>query len=313
MRRLSLPLILLALAGSSGIGLAQENPFLGKWDISGEGSFGNYVYWLEVRMENGKPAGTFMNRRGGLVKLPEIEMVDGELIFSVGTRPNFPKEIHRARVEEGRLLGRLTAGDQEIPWIGVRPPQWGDQNANGRHRWGTPVQLFNGSTLENWVVQNPELPSGWNIVDGVMTNEARANNLISKHRFENFKIRCEYMIAEKSNSGIFLRGRYELQVVDDHGKEPGNQGNMAIYSRLQPLVNASLPAGQWQVMEATLVGNRLTVILNGKKVHDNAIIEGITGGALDSREGEPGPIMIQGDHGKVSFRKITVTPIINLK
>ncbi len=102
-------------------------------------------------------------------------------------------------------------------------------------------------------------------------------------------------------------------MVDDAGKPPDIHGHAALYSRVKPLVNASLPAGQWQTMEAIIVGNRMTVTLNGKKVHDNIVIDGITGGALDSNEGEPGPIMIQGDHGKVSFRKVVVTPILNAR
>jgi hypothetical protein len=232
------------------------------------------------------------------------------LVFSPGGGANSPKPVHRAKVEEGRLLGMLTQGEQEIAWIGVRPPTWGNYNANAKHKFGTPVLLFDGKTMEHWDVQHKDRPSGWDVVDGVMTNEARANNLVSKHRFENFKIHCEYKLEEKSNSGIYLRGRYELQVLDDAGKEPESHGHMALYSRVKPLVNASLPAGQWQVMEATIVGNRLTVSLNGKKVHDNIVIEGITGGALDSNEGEPGPILLQGDHGKVWFRKVVVTPII---
>jgi hypothetical protein len=145
----------------------------------------------------------------------------------------------------------------------------------------------------------------------VMTNEPKANDLVTRHRFDDFKIQCEYKIEEKSNSGIYLRGRYELQVLDDAGKPPDIHGHMALYSRVKPVVNASLPAGQWQTMEATIVGNRLTVVLNGKKVHDNIVIDGVTGGALDSNERESGPIMIQGDHGKVSFRKVVVTPILN--
>jgi hypothetical protein len=207
----------------------------------------------------------------------------------------------------------LTIGDQEIAWVGVRPPDWarrGDFNANKRHRFGTPVALFDGKTLEMWDVQHKDRQSGWTIVDGTMTNEPKANNLVTRHRFQDFKIQCEYKLEEKSNSGIYLRGRYELQVLDDHGKEPDIHGHMSLYSRVKPMVNASLPAGQWQTMEAIIAGNRLTVTLNGKKVHDNIVIDGLTGGALDSNEGEPGPIMIQGDHGKVSFRKIVVTPIL---
>lgn len=311
-------LILLLLAGAgSAQSPAPTTPFLGRWDITGEGRFSSQVYWLEVREENGRLTGTFLNRRGSVLPLPEIAIADGELVFSIGARPGQPKPVHRARVEEGRLLGRLSSGvpeTEEIPWIGLRPPQWGDQNASDkRHRFGTPVQLFNGENLQNWLLQDPERPAGWTVADGVMTNEAKANNLISKHQFENFRIQAEYRIEPKSNSGIFLRGRYELQVVDDFGQEASILGHAALYSRVKPVANASLAPGQWQTIEAVIIGNRLTVTLNGRRVHDNIAIDGITGGALDSREGAPGPIMIQGDHGKVAFRKIVVTPIINLK
>jgi hypothetical protein len=156
----------------------------------------------------------------------------------------------------------------------------------------------------------PDRPSGWSIVGGAMTNEAKANNLVSKQTFKDFKIRAEYRIEPGSNSGIYLRGRYELQVLDDFGKAPESHGHMAIYAWAAPRVNASKPASEWQVMEAVLVGNKVTVTLNGQTVHDNATIEAITGGALDANETQPGPIMLQGDHGKVWYRTVTVTPIV---
>lgn len=303
---MALFVILCATAGVN----AQENPFLGKWDIAGTGQYSDYVYWLEVKMEDGKPAGSFLNLSGSVLKLPEIAIENNELVFSPAPRPGGQKQVFRAKVEEGRLLGMTVSGEQEIAWIGVRPPQWATSNANGRHKWGSPVLLFDGKTMDLWDVQHKDKPMGWSVVDGAMTNEDKANNIVSKHRFEDFKIRCEYKIDAKSNSGIYLRGRYELQVLDDAGKEPDIHSHSALYSRVKPLVNASLPAGQWQILEATIVGNRLTVMLNGKKVHDNIVIDGITGGALDSNEGEPGPIMLQGDHGKVWYRKVIVTPIL---
>jgi hypothetical protein len=292
--------------------MAQENPFLGKWDITGVGPHEKFVYWLEVKEEDGKLTGSFLNRSGSVLPLEEIKIEGNELVFSPKMpRPDSPKLMNRAKVQEGRLLGMLTS-DEEIAWIGERAPTWGDFNANRKYKMGSPVILFDGKTIENmWDVQRKDQPSGWTVVDGVMTNEAKANNLVTRHRFGDFKIQCEYKIEEHSNSGIYLRGRYELQVLDDAGKPPDIHSHMALYSRVKPAVNASLPAGQWQTMEATIVGNRLTVILNGKKVHDNIMIDGITGGALDSRENETGPIMIQGDHGKVSFRKVVVTPILN--
>jgi hypothetical protein len=119
----------------------------------------------------------------------------------------------------------------------------------------------------------------------------------------------QILASAEGNSGIYLRGRYELQVLDDAGAEPSATGHMGLYSRVKPLVNASKPAGEWQTAEITLVGNRLTVLLNGQKVHDNIVVDGITGGALDSAEGAPGPIMIQGDHSRIWVRKMILTPI----
>ncbi len=292
--------------------IAQENPFLGKWDITGVAPNTNVVYWLEVKEEGGKLAANFLNRGGSVLPVSEIKIEGNELVFSPALpRPNAPKPVHRAHIEEGRLLGMMTLGEQEVAWIGLRPPMWKENyNANARHRFGMPVLLFDGTTMEHWNPQHKDKPLGWTIADGVMTNEPKANNLVSKHRFQDFKIRCEYKVEDKSNSGIYLRGRYELQVLGDFGKAAESHGHMALYSRVAPTVNASLPAGQWQTMEATIAGNRLTVVLNGKKVHDNIVIEGITGGALDSNEGEPGPIMIQGDHEKVWFRRVVVTPIL---
>ena len=309
MRSISLFFCLAIWLCAAAVTLAQDNPFLGKWNITGVGQYSNQVYWLEVKMEDGKLAGYFLNRSGSVLKLPEIKIENNLLTFSHAGRPNAPKAVHTAKVEEGRLLGMLTIGEQQIPWLGERPPVWGNADANAKHKYGSPVVLFDGKSLEHWQGQIKDKELGWSIVDGTMTNVPHANNLVSRHHFENFKIQCEYKVEQNSNSGIFLRGRYELQVLDDAGKEPGIHSHMALYSRVAPKLNASLPVGQWQMMEAIIVGNKLSVWLNGKKVHDNITIEGITGGALDCNEAAPGPIMIQGDHEKITYRKIVVTPI----
>jgi hypothetical protein len=236
-------------------------------------------------------------------------------------RNNEPTAEHRARVQGDKLVGKTTppaaAKDARvIEWVGVRPPRWAPADANAAHKWGAPVVLFDGKSLDSWDVQVKDRPMGWAVKEGVMSNEAhppdvRANNLVSKQKFQDFRIQAEYKLEKASNSGIYLRGRYELQVLDDFGAPAdGKHSHMALYAWVAPKVQASKPPGEWQAMEATIVGNKLTVILNGQKVHDNTTIEAITGGALDANEAEPGPIMIQGDHEKVWFRKVTVTPIV---
>jgi hypothetical protein len=307
-----------ALLGLAVQGPSASAPFLGKWNITGTGEHTAVVYWLEVKEEAGTLRGRFLNRFSSPYDLPHIKIENGELSFWNAPREpgQAPSPVWRARVVDGKLTGTTTtlrrdAEPAVISWVGVRPPTWpAGLNASGRHTYGAPVALFDGSSMDAWDVQHKQNPVNWSIVEGAMTSADKGgNNLVSKQAFQDFKIEAEFNVAPKSNGGIYIRGRYELQVLDDAGQPVTPQSQMAIYGRTPPLVNASRPAGEWQTVEATVVGNRVTVVLNGQKVHDNALIEGITGGALDANETQPGPIMLQGDHGKVAFRKVIVTPI----
>ena len=303
-------IMLLAAAPGAPV-RAQTNPFLGRWDITATTAKETYPLWLEVREENGKLVGFFQERTGSVRKLPEIAREGSELVFSTGApaRQGAPKPVHRAHIEKGKLVGTLTRGEVTVPWVGVRPPTWKSANASAAHTFGPEIVLFNGKDLSGWTLQFPNQPGGWVVTDGVLTNEKAGNNIVSTQRFKDFSLSMEYKLEKDSNSGLYLRGRYELQVLDDAGKPPALGGHMAVYGRVVPSVNASKPAGEWQTAEITLVGNRVTVVLNGQKVLDNVAIDGITGGALDSDEGAPGPIMIQGDHSKIWVRHLVVKPI----
>ena len=297
---------------------ADVTPFLGRWNMTGTGENRGVVYWLQVTEEGGVVKGRFLNRFSSPYDLPNIRIENGELSFWNNPREGQPPSpVWRARVVNGKLVGTTTSRRQDgsssvVNWIGVRPPNWPSSlNANGSHTYGKPVSLFDGNTMSGWNVQHKQNPMNWSVVDGAMTSaEKGGNNLVSIQKFQDFKIEAEFNVAPKSNGGIYLRGRYELQVLDDAGQPVTPQSQMSIYGRTPPALNASKPAGEWQTMEAIVVGNVVTVILNGQKVHDNAVIGGITGGALDANESAPGPIMLQGDNGKVSFRKVVVTPIV---
>jgi hypothetical protein len=291
---------------------ADQKAFLGRWNLQGTGANADHVYWLEIEEDGGKLTGMFLNRGGSPVPLQTVKVEGDELIFQMAPgRDGTPSPEHRARIQGDKLAGSVTERGTPVQWEGVRPPKWGPADANARHTFGKPVELFDGKSIDTFDLQFKNRPSGWSVVDGAMTNEARANNLISKERFKDFKIHAEYKLDKASNSGIYLRGRYELQVLDDFGKPVEKHGHMSVYAWVAPSANASKPAGEWNTMEATIVGNKLTVVLNGQKVQDNTTIEAITGGALDANETEPGPIMLQGDHGKVWYRKVTVTPIVS--
>ena len=302
--------ILLAVSLSS---LAPETTarqdFTGRWNFTGTGEHANRVYWLEVTDNNGQLSGMFLNRTGSPVPLETVRVENGELLFQMRSGRGGAAPVQRARRDGARLVGTFTERGTEVPVVGVRPPTWPEADANGRHGYGKPVALFDGSTLDAFDLQHANRPSGWSVESGAMTNTPRANNLISKERFADFRLQAEYKVELGSNSGLYLRGRYELQVLDDYGKPPEKTGHMAIYGWTPPLVNASKPAGEWQTVDIFLVGNRVTAMLNGQKVHDNAQIQAITGGALDADELGPGPIMIQGDHNKVWYRRVIVTPI----
>jgi hypothetical protein len=285
---------------------AQGNPFVGAWNITGEAPNQGNVYWLEVKDDGGTPSATFLNRGGSPVPVEGVKIENGELTFMLPGRGE-PRPTASFRVSGGKLTG--TVGTPPVKVVGERPPQWGACDANAKHAFAKTVVLFDGKSLDAWDVQHKSRPMAWSIADGAMTNEPKANNLVSKEKFKDFRLDAEYKLSPKGNSGIYLRGRYEMQVVEDAGTAPESHGHMSVYARKAPAVNASKPAGEWQTVQITLVGNCVTTVLNGQTVQDNTRIAGITGGALDAKETEPGPIMIQGDHEVVWFRKVVVTPI----
>jgi hypothetical protein len=316
--------VALALACGIAGASAQQNPYLGRWNITPTGDNPTGVYWLEVKQDGGKLSGMLLNRGGHPLPLPVIKVENGELIFQPDGGQRGPGPEFHLRAQGDKLTGNVKLADRTVELAGARPPKWGNYNANAPHKFGKPVDLFDGKSMDAWDVQNKTRPMKWAIEDGAMTNQPPgANNLVSKQKFQDFKIQAEYKLDKphvtasgnpsKGNSGIYLRGRYELQVLDDYGDKTFDRGHMSVYGWHTPTVNASKPAGEWQTMEATVVGNKVTVVLNGQKVQDNVTLEAVTGGALDANELDPGPIMLQGDHEKVWYRKVTVTPITDAR
>ena len=172
-------------------------------------------------------------------------------------------------------------------------------------------QLFNGRDLTGWRVRNANANNAWKVIEGVLKNDLKPGehgvDLITNEKFWNFTVRYEYLVPDGSNSGFYLRGRHEIQILGDHAKgKPALGGNGAIYQHTAPSQFVSKPGGEWQTCEATMIGNKVTVILNGVKIHDNVTVERATGSELDNKVNEPGPFFLQGDHGVVSFRNIRV-------
>jgi len=294
---------------------AQQNPFLGKWTLTTTSEPAAYVGWLEVTQEAGQLAARFSARGGSPNPVASIQIVNGELVFQPAAGRRGPAAEHRARIQGTKLMGSTTAADRTVEFTGARPPTWPAADANGPHTLGTPVELFDGKSMDAWDLVNPSQP--WSIVDGEATNSAPGtkpapgSNLRSKQKFQDYKIRAEYKLDDGAHSGIYWRGRYEMQVLGDAGKPVDRFSHMAVYGWIAPLVNASIPDNEWNTMEGTIVANKISVTLNGKKVHDNTALEAMTTNIVDPNELEPGPVQVVGNDGKIWYRRFTVTPILN--
>ena len=171
--------------------------------------------------------------------------------------------------------------------------------------------LFNGKDTSGWHLRNSQGHNSWSVKDGILKNtasgEVHGTDLVTDEKFGDFTVRFEYLVPEDSNSGFYLRGRHEIQILGDHVKgEATLTGNGSLYDFKAPDQFVSKPRDTWQTVEATIVGNRITVVHNGVKTHDNVQCDKPTGGQLDDKVNQPGPILLQGDHGTVWFRNIRI-------
>lgn len=171
--------------------------------------------------------------------------------------------------------------------------------------------LFNGKDTSGWKLRNPKGHNSWSVEDGVLMNTVNkgehGTDLVTEDKFWNFTVRYEYKVPPGANSGFYLRGRHEIQILDDFARgKPSKNGNGSIYNFKAPDEFASKPAGEWNTVEATMVGNKITVVHNGKTTHDNVACDKPTGSEIDNKVTEPGPFFLQGDHGSVQFRKIEI-------
>ena len=299
---------------------ATDNPFIhllqqdvegkgliGRWDITIQDNGKELPSWLEVKLSGTRTlVGSFVGDSGSARPISEVNFDQGQFSFSI---PPQWEDGDQDFVLEGELAGNeiqgtlTTSEGKELTWKGVKAPYL---KRTAEVKWGEPIDLFNGKDLSGWKALGE---NQWVVEDGVLTSPRSGSNLISEQEFMDFKLKVEFRYQEGSNSGVYLRGRYEVQ-IEDSPKEahPENILFSGIYGFLSPSEINALGPNEWQTFEITLVGRMVTIVANGKTVICNQEIPGITGGALNSREGEPGPIYIQGDHGPIEFKSIVITP-----
>ena len=331
-------LLMAVFCGLSFQSFAQEEsaePFLGMWAITLDYD-NNNAGWLELS-QGQEFLDAHMLWRSGSVEAVEYALVTGDQLLLVrGRDVNRKNEDGTARklhpvywfeiskTGSDRIEGVANfpnsggVGVEIVSFTGKRIPPEGEAPKIKKSMFGEAVKLFNGKDLDNWELVEKGAVSGWKAIDGVMMNNPEQKegeehitygNLRTKATFEDFNLTLEVNVPEGSNSGVYLRGIYEIQVMDSYGKELDSHNMGGLYSRITPSEAAEKPAGEWQKMDITLYQRHVTVKLNGKKIIDNQPVKGVTGGALTSDQFSPGPILLQGDHGMVSYRNMVLTPI----
>jgi hypothetical protein len=327
-KRLALSLSTLALVTTSLV--AAESPFVGRWALTIPGGGAG---WLGITKGGPQLKGSILWGGGSVLPVTSTKVEGDTLIITRVTESRQKDadgktvvkkttETITAKLDGDNLkLTTSTAGDdgkvrERADFTGKRIPPLPPAPDLAKVKYDAPISLFNGKDLSGWKTMGNN-PSAWKVVDGILSNQPVQEpgkhksyaNIRTEREFEDFNIKLEFRVPEDGNSGVYLRGIYEVQVANSYGKknDPHNCG--ALYSRIMPSENVSKPPGQWQTFDITLVDRHLTVIHNGKKTIDNQPVLGCTGGALWSDESRPGPIYLQGDHTSVDYRNIILRPV----
>jgi hypothetical protein len=281
---------------------AQTSAFVGRWDFNITQSNGKQAaVWLGIK-EKGSGLDIWYQPTGGHVfQVPDYKVSGSHLTLSMEHDTSIELDA-----KDGKLVGTQKQAGHSIELSGLpAPPLKGHEPK----AWTKPVKLFDGKDLSGWTPVGDTANSHWVVQDGNLLNKERGANLKSTETFTDFKVHFEVNCPDDANSGFYLRGRYELQLeYEKAGTEPPERAMGAIYGRIAPASMLPRKPGEWESFDVTLVGRTVTVVRDGTLTIDHKEIDGITGGALDANEGEPGSFYIQGDHtGGLKFRNITVS------
>ena len=304
-------LAFLLLAASASVNAGNVTPFLGRWDVTLVAPEREYPTWLEISNPDGKLQVRMVGRWGHARVLPEAKFLGDRIRFVSPKEEEGRKDdmVFEAWLEKDALVGETHGPDGSVWKLrGERAPTL---NRSGAPAWDKPVTLFNGRDLAGWHLSDPKAAVTWRVEDSNLTSLGNGAELETDRKFEDFKLHIEFNVAPGANSGIYLRGRYEVQVEHDSHPEAAERSLGGVYGFLAPSPMPAHTPGIWRTYDITLVGRRVTVVLDGVTLIDDKEIPGVTGGALDSHEALPGPIYLQGsENGRVAFRNIVVTPAL---
>jgi hypothetical protein len=283
------------------------SPFTGRWDLTIKTPKDTYPSWMEFTEKNGGVQVRIVGRVASVHPASDVKLEGRHMTFA--TTEWFEKDINvgwEISVTDGKLTGHQKRGDGvEGQLTGVPAPAL---RRKAPAAWTNPESLFNGKDLTGWEPDNPS-ENHWKAENGELVNESAGANIRTTRKFEDFKLHIEYNCPNDGNSGVYLRGRYEIQVeYEKPGTDNKFHGMGSIYGFIAPAVEVSRRPGEWETYDVTFVGRNVTVVRDGVTTIDNQEIPGITGGALNSNEAQPGPLYIQGDHtGGMKYRNITIS------
>jgi hypothetical protein len=287
--------------------LSAASPFAGRWDMTVTTPNATYPGWIELAEKDGAPQVRMQPRAGSVHPVANVRMEGSHLVLVVSPASgNRPEMVWDLTAADDKLTGVEKRGDTAAGELkGVRAPEL---KRKAPKAWTTPEPLFNGKDLTGWEPDNPD-SNHWVAQDGVILNRTKGANLKSTRKFDDFKLHIEFNCPENGNSGIYLRGRYEVQVeYEAAGTEDKFHSMGAVYGMVAATAGVPRTPGKWESFDITLAGRNVTIVRNGITIADHQEIAGITGGALDSNEGEPGPFYFQGDHtGGMMYRNITIS------
>ncbi len=322
--------ILFSFSATPSAAQHEAEDFMGSWALHLPGGAG----WLNVHNDNGYLDAELLWYGGSVLPVANVYVANGKLIVTrVGKIKRSEDRSHSITsflviekafdqlVGKGYFPQRNGSGENVVAFKGKKIPALSKTPMLSGARFGDPIKLFNGKNLQGWSLINKEHKNGWKVRDGVLMNVPKqpANdphhfhygNLRTNDTFEDFNLKLEVNIPSGSNSGVYLRGIYEIQVQDSYGKDLDSHNMGALYSRIMPSQAAERKGGEWQEMDITLYKRHVTVKLNGKTIIDNQPALGVTGGAMTADQFSPGPIFLQGDHGEVHYRNMVLTPILD--
>ncbi len=307
--RLIAGFVLAALVPLLSLSQAKPRPFAGRWDfnLNAPGSTAQRgAVWLGVTDKNGALEVWYQPTGGNVYQVKDFKASGAHLSLTLSAANAKSAALTWELDADGNALnGTQTQGDRKLTLHGVRAPEL---KRDPPKAWSTPEPLFNGKDLTGWEPMGDPSRSHWTVKDGLLYNATRGANLRTTRTFTDFKVHYEVNCPDDANSGFYLRGRYEVQLeYEPLDHNPPERRIGSIYGRIAPQPTVPRTPGAWETFDVTLVGRTVTVVHNGVTTIDRKEIEGITGGALDANEAEPGPFYIQGDHtGGLQFRSVTV-------